>query len=111
MRCRRSGQFGHMESTFLVPAPLNSGLARHSLRAVRRLTRLTESRTAHAAVVVSLLNSENESLRLLACEAPPAAREPFFSFFPLFLAKCLPSWPPSPEIRTARAKFTDFLTF
>ena len=24
------------------------------------------------------------------------------------LAKCLPSWPPSPEIRTARAKFTDF---
>ena len=35
--------------------------------------------------------------------------EPFFFFF--FLAKCLPSWPPSPEIRTARAKFTDFLTF
>ena len=28
---------------------------------------------------------------------------------PFFLAKCLPSWPPSPEIRTARAKFTDFL--
>ena len=33
------------------------------------------------------------------------AREPFF------FAKCIPSWPPSPEIRTARAKFTDFLTF
>ena len=27
---------------------------------------------------------------------------------PFFLAKCLPSWPPSPEIRTAHAKFTDF---
>ena len=25
-----------------------------------------------------------------------------------FLAKCIPSWPPSPEIRTAHAKFTDF---
>ena len=25
-----------------------------------------------------------------------------------FFAKCLPSWPPSPEIRTAHAKFTDF---
>ena len=24
-------------------------------------------------------------------------------------AKCLPSWPPSPEIRTARANFTDLL--
>ena len=24
-----------------------------------------------------------------------------------FLAKCLPSWPPSPEIRAARAKLTD----
>ena len=23
----------------------------------------------------------------------------------LFFAKCIPSWPPSPEIRTARAKF------
>ena len=30
---------------------------------------------------------------------------------PFLLAKCLPSWPPSPEIRTARAKFTDFFTF
>ena len=36
------------------------------------------------------------------------APSPFFFFF---LAKCLPSWPPSPEIRTARAKFTDFLIF
>ena len=33
----------------------------------------------------------------------PAAAASFF-----FLAKCLPSWPPSPEIRTAHAKFTDF---
>ena len=33
--------------------------------------------------------------------------QPFF----VFLAKYLPSWPPSPEIRTARAKFTDFLIF
>ena len=30
---------------------------------------------------------------------------------PFFLAKCLPSWPPSPDIRTARAKFTDFDIF
>ena len=36
-------------------------------------------------------------------------REPWSSF--VFLAKCFPSWPPSPEIRTAHAKFTDFLTF
>ena len=28
-----------------------------------------------------------------------------------FFAKCLPSWPPSPEIRTAHAKFTDFHVF
>ena len=26
----------------------------------------------------------------------------------LLFAKCLPSWPPSPETRTAGAKFTDF---
>ena len=36
----------------------------------------------------------------------PSSRNPV-----LLLAKCLPSWPPSPEIRTARAKFTDFLIF
>ena len=26
-------------------------------------------------------------------------------------ARCLPSWPPSPEIRTALSKFTDFQVF
>ena len=31
--------------------------------------------------------------------------------YPFFVAKCLPSWPPSAEIRTAIAKFTDFLLF
>merc|ERR1712118_417817 len=29
-------------------------------------------------------------------------------FLIFFFAKRLPSWPPSPEIRTAHAKFTDF---
>ena len=32
------------------------------------------------------------------------------SYPSLFFAKCIPSWPSSPEIRTARAKFTDFVT-
>ena len=35
---------------------------------------------------------------------PPSPVTLFF----FFLAKCLPSWPTSPEIRTAHAKFTDF---
>ena len=38
--------------------------------------------------------------------APGVVPSPVTIFF---FAKCLPSWPPSPEIRTARAKFTDFL--
>ena len=37
--------------------------------------------------------------------------KPRFEHPSFFLAKCLPSWPPSPEIRTAHAKFTDLHVF
>ena len=51
--------------------------------------------------------AEGRGLGLRAVVVPAAAA--LFFFFLFFLAKCLPSWPPSPEIRTAHAKFTDFI--
>ena len=63
----------------------------------------------HAALGTAALTGRSLQERPASAQLHRTLASTTTSRTPFFFAKCLPSWPPSPEIRTARAKFTDFL--